>query len=144
MNYDPLLRLMSHSLGFLAAVGVVAFAVRSEWTLSPDQRRKADVLRQVTMAKWSLPKDRRASAVTLTLRNGSRFSIKDITVTCSQVTTTGKVMTETLTIPDQIKAHSGRVVSLPSSSLRLSSAAVVSCNVDDIRIALPQRIAAVE
>jgi hypothetical protein len=144
MNYDPLLRLMSHSLGFLAAAGVVAFAVRSEWTLSPDQRRKADVLRQVTMAKWSLPKDRRASAVTLTLRNGSKFSIKDITVTCSQVTTTGKVMTETLTIPDQIKAHSGRVVSLPSSSLRLSSAAVVSCNVDDIRIALPQRIAAVE
>ena len=144
MNRDLLLRFTSHSLGLATAGGIVAFAVVGQWALTPDQRQKANVLRQVTMAKWSLPKLGRASAVTLTVRNASKFSIKDVTVTCNQVTPAGKVRSETRTIPEQIKAQSSRIIAFSTTSLRLSTAAVLSCNVDDVQIAALQRLASTE
>jgi hypothetical protein len=143
MRPATVLHLTSHSLAFLAAAGIVAFSVagRADGNNRDELRQKAAALREVSLVRWSLPKDGRASAVTLTIKNQNNFSIKEITVTCSQATTAGKVISETRTIAEPIKANSSRVVALPKASLRLSAGAMVACNIDDLQIAAQQRLA---
>jgi hypothetical protein len=140
-----LFRAVSHSLAFVAAAGIVAFSItaRPDWKGKHQDRHKAAALREVTLVRWSLPKDARASAVTFTINNQSYFDIRDLTVTCTQVTKAGSVIAETKTIPHAIKANSSRTIAVPSSSLRLSSGALLSCTIDDFKTESPQRLAVV-
>jgi hypothetical protein len=132
-------------LGFAAAVGIVAFSIaaRPDGKGKNQDRHIAAALREVTLVRWSFPKDSRASAVTLTVSNQNYFDIKDLTITCTQVTKAGSVISETKTITQEIKANSSRTIAVPSSSLRLSSGALLSCTIDDLKAESPQRVAAV-
>jgi hypothetical protein len=145
MTRAMIFRAASHCLGFAAAAGIVAFSIaaRSDWKGKDQDRHKAAALREVTLVRWSLPKDTRASAITFTVSNQNYFDIKDLTITCTQVTKAGTVISETKTIPQAIKANSSRTIAVPSSSLRLSSGALLSCNIDDLKTEPPQRLAAV-
>jgi hypothetical protein len=145
MTRANIFRATSHCLGLVAAIGIVAFSIaaRPNWKGKDQDPHKAAALREVTLVRWSLPKDTRASAVTFTVSNQNYFDIKDLTITCTQVTKAGSVISETKTVPQAIKANSSRTIAVPSSSLRLSSGALLSCNIDDLKMESPQRLAAV-